>query len=223
MNSASYLLLFLVFTVNAAFAQQEISYDSTTDIHRFSFRGQQYDYRTDNQNNSYRTIGIKGSPFMFKNWQPGNIPTHRSNALQFPINYNILEDYVVVSLASGEKVIYPESFKIGDRTFIRLKNQYFEAIYSGQKRKLLRRYNARLDKVERNGYNENVKYDYEYSKSDDLFLEEPNGNTIPVKLNERNLLSKLPDATTARRIIKNHELNLRSERDVVSLLVKLEN
>ncbi len=222
MKPVSYPLIVLFFAVNAAFAQQEISYDSTADIHHFSFRGQQYDYRTDNQNNSYRTIGIKGSPFLFKEWQPGTLPTHRSNALKFPINYNILEDYVVVSMSSGEKTIYPESFNVGDRTFVRLKNQYFEAIYSGQKIKLLRRFNARLDKVERNGYNENVKYDYEYSKSDDLFLEESNGSIIPVKLNERNLLSKLPDAKAARQIIKNHDLNLRSERDLVSLLAKLE-
>ena len=222
MKPASHLFAILLFAVNTALAQQEISYDSTADVHHFSFRGQLYDYRTDSQNNSNRTIGIKGSPFLFKEWQPGILPTHRSNALKFPINYNIREDYVVVSMNSGEKIIYPESFIIGNRTFIRLKNQYFEAIYSGQKTKLLRRFNARLDKVERNGYNENVRYDYEYSKSDDLFLEEPNGNIIPVKLNERNLLSKLPDAQAARQIIKNHNLNLRSERDLVSLLAKLE-
>lgn len=222
MKPTSYLLVIFLFVVNISWAQQEVSYDSTTDIHRFSFRGQQYDYRTDNQNNSYRTVAIKGSPFLFQNWQPGTLPTHRSNALLFPLNYNIVEDYVVVSIGSGEKIIYPEAFNIGDRTFLRLKNQYFESLYSGKKTKLLRRYNARLDKVERNGYNENVKYDYEYSKSDDLFLQEPDGNIIPVKLNERNLLSKLPDAKAARQIIKNHDLNLRTERDVLTLLAKLE-
>ena len=223
MKPVSYLLMLLFFVSNSSWAQQEISYDSTNDVHHFSFRGQQYDYRTNNQNNSYHTVGIKGSPFLFENWQPGSVPTHRSNSLQFPLNYNIAKDYVVISMSSGEKIIYPESFNIGDRTFLRLKNQYFEAIYSGPKTKFLRRYNARLDKVERNGYNENVKYDYEYSKSEDLFLQEPNGNIIPVKLNERNLLSKLPDAKAARQIIKNHNLNLRNERDVVSLLAKLEN
>lgn len=122
MKPVSYLLAILLFVGNTSWAQQEISYDSTTDVHRFSFRGQQYDYRTDNQNNSYRTVGIKGSPFLFKNWQPGTLPTHRSNPLQFPLNYNIVEDYVVVSMTSGEKIIYPESFNIGDRTFVRLKN-----------------------------------------------------------------------------------------------------
>lgn len=216
------MLVVLAFAANVTFAQQEISYDSTTDIHRFSFRGQQYDYRTDNQNNSYLTIGIKGSPFLFKIWQSATLPTRRSEALRLPLNYNITEDYVVVSIGSSEKIIYPESFNIGERAFVRLKNQYFEVLYSGKMTKLLRRFNARLDKVERNGYNENVQYDYEYAKSDDLFLREPNGNIIPVKLNERNLLAKLPDAKAARLIIKNHDLNLRSERDVLTLLAKLE-
>ncbi|GHB80746.1 hypothetical protein [Persicitalea jodogahamensis] len=222
MRSATYLSVLLLFSITTAFGQQEISYDSTTDVHRFTFRGQQYDYRTDNQNNSYRTVGIKGSPFLFADWQSGTLPTHKGNALRFPLNYNMVEDYVVVSVDSVEKIIYPESFRIGDRLFVRLKNQYYEALYSGISTKLLRRYNARLDKVERNGYNENVSYDYEYFKSEDLFLQEPEGSIISVKLNERNLLSKLPDAKIASEIIKNHNLNLRSEQDVVALLTKLE-
>ncbi|WP_373515088.1 hypothetical protein [Persicitalea sp.] len=205
-----------------AWSQQEISYDSTTDVHRFAFRGQLYDYRADNQQSTYRTVAIKGSPFLFKDWQTSSLPTHRGDALHFPLNYNIMEDYVVVSMASAEKIIYPESFEIKDRIFIRLRNQYFEAVYTGRETKLLRRYNARLDKVERNGYNENVKYDYEYSKSEDLFLQESDGNIIPVKLNERNLLSKLPDAKTARQIIREHKLNLRREEDLLVLLTKLE-
>ena len=222
MKKISILFALLFVEANAAWAQQEISYDSTTDIHRFAFRGQLYDYRSDNQQSSYRTVAIKGSPFLFKKWQPGSLPTHRGKALDFPLNYNIVEDYVVVSVASGEKVVYPESFLVEDRTFVRIRNQYYEALYTGKKTKLLRRYNARLDQVERNGYNENIKYDYEYSKSEDLFLQGPDGDIIPIKLNERSLLAKLPDARTARRLIKEHRLNLRREEDVLLLLAKLD-
>ncbi len=222
MKPANYISVILLFVVNVSWAQQEISYDSTTDIHRFAFRGQLYDYSTNNQQSSYRTVAIKGSPFLFKDWQSATLPTRRGKALRFPLNYNIMEDYVVVSLGSGERIIYPESFNIGDRFFLRLNNQYFEVLYAGKKTKLLRRYNARLDQVERNGYNENVAYDYEYAKSDDLFLQEADDNVIAVKLRERNLLAKLPDAKAARKIIRHYDLNLRQEQDVVSLLAKLE-
>ncbi len=223
MKSVSYLFIVLLFSLKSAFGQQEVSYDSTTDVHRFVFRGQQYDYRTNNQNNSYHTIGIKGSPFLYSDWQSGILPTLKGKALELPLNYNIAEDYIVASVDSIEKIIYPASCIIGNDTFLRIKNQYFEALYSGNKIKLLRRYNARLDKVERNGYNENVKYDYEYFKSEDYFLQETEGNIVTVKLNERNLLSKLSDAKLARQIIKKHNLNLRSAQDVVVLLGKLDN
>lgn len=216
------LVFALLCIVHAASAQQEMSYDSTTDIHRFSIAGQLYDYRSDTRSNSFGTVSIKGSPFLFQKWQSSSVPTDQGNGLRFLLNYNITEDYVVISMGSVEKIVFPASFVIDDRTFLRSKNQYFEVLYSGKNIKLLRRYNARLDKVERNGYNENVKYDYEYAKSEDLFLQGLDGTPVPIKLHERNLLSKLPNPKAARLIIQNHELNLRTEADVIVLLAKLE-
>lgn len=215
------LVFALLGVVHATSAQQEMSYDSTTDIHLFSVVGQLYDYHSNTQNNSHGTVRIKGSPFLFQKWQRSSVPTDRGNGVQFLLNYNIMEDYVVVSMGSVERIVFPESFIIKDRTFFRLKNQYFEVLYSGKKIKLLRRYSARLDKVERNGYN-NLKYDFEYVKSEDLFLQDLDGTLVPIKLHERNLLSKLPNPKAARLIIKSHELNLRTEADVVMLLAKLE-
>ncbi|MBU1820205.1 MAG: hypothetical protein KKG00_01670, partial [Bacteroidetes bacterium] len=112
-------------------------------------------------------------------------------------------------------------FTIKDLTFVRLNNQYYQALYMG-KIKLLRRYKARLDKVERNGYNDNIKYDYEYSKNEELYLQQEDGTLTPVRLNERSLLSKLNDTNTARSIVRNKDLNLRVEKDVITLLVSLE-
>ena len=121
----------------------------------------------------------------------------------------------------GEKQIFPESFMINDLTFIRVKNQYYQALYMGTTN-LLRRYSARLDPVERNGYNENVEYDYEYSKNDDLFLLTSDGSLVPIKLNERSLLAKLSDRPGVRNIVQEQNLNLRSEKDVIALLAKLD-
>lgn len=202
-------------------AQQEIAYDSLTDVHRYAYRAELYDYRTNGQQNSYRTVAIKGSPFLFNNWQQGSIPFRNKRSLALPINYNILEDYVVVSLVDGEKQVYPESFTINDLTFVRVKNQYYQALYVG-KTKLLRRYTARLDRVERNGYNENIPYDYEYTKGDDLFLQLADGLLVPVKLNQRSLLAKLSDQPGVRNIVQKQNLNLRSEKDVIALLAKLD-
>lgn len=202
-------------------AQEEIAYDSLTDVHRYAYRAELYDYRTNGQQNSYRTVAIKGSPFLYKNWQQGSIPFRNKRSLALPLNYNILEDYVVVSLADGEKRVYPESFTINDLTFIRIKNYYYQALYAG-KTKLLRRYTARLDPVGRNGYNENIPYDYEYTKSDNLFLQSADGELVPVKLNQRSLLAKLSDQPGARNIVQEQNLNLRSEKDVIALLAKLD-
>lgn len=202
-------------------AQKEIAYDSVTDVHRYEYWSELYDYRTNGQQNSHRTVAIKGSPFLFNNWQKGSIPFRNKRSLALPINYNILEDYVVVSLVDGEKRVYPEAFTINDLTFVRIKNQYFQTLYVG-KTKLLRRYTARLDPVERNGYNENVPFDHEYSKGDDLFLQTADGSLIPIKLNPRSLLSKLSDQPGARNIVQEQNLNLRTEKDVIALLAKLD-
>jgi len=216
-----FMSLLVAWATTSAWAQKEIAYDSVTDIHRYEYRAELYDYRYNGQQNSYRTVAIKGTPFLYKNWQRGSIPYQNNRSLALPINYNILEDYVVISLVDGEKKVYPESFIVNDLTFVRLKNQYYQALYDG-KTKLLRRYTARLDPVGRNGYNENIQYDYEYTKGDDLFLQTADGSLIPVKLNERSLLSKLSDKSGARNIVQEQNLNLRSEKDVISLLVKLE-
>lgn len=214
-------IFFLAFITLAAFAQKEISYDSLTDIHQYQIQGQLYDYRIDNQQNSHRTVAIKGTAFLYNQWQNGTIPLQNNRRMNVPLNYNIIEDYLVIYLADEEKTVYPEVFTINDRTFIRINKQYFEALYLG-KNKLLRRHIARLDKVERNGYNENIRYDYEYSKNEDLFLQQDDGSLVAVKLNERSLLSKLPDYQTARTIVKNQNLNMRSEKDVITLLTSLE-
>jgi hypothetical protein len=213
--------LLIAWVTTSAWAQKEISYDSATDIHRYEYWSELYDYRTNGQQNSHRTIAIKGSPFLFKNWQQGSIPYRNKRSLALPINYNILEDHVVVSFVDGEKQVYPESFVINDLTFVRVKSQYYQVLYAGTT-KLLRRYTARLDPVERNGYNENVQYDYEYTKGDDLILQNADGSLIPVKLNERSLLSKLSDQPEARNIVQEQKLNLRSEKDVIALLAKLD-
>ncbi len=205
----------------SAWAQKEIAYDSVTDVHRYEYWSELYDYRTNGQQNSHRTVAIKGSPFLFKDWQKGSIPFRNKRSLSLPINYNILEDQVVVSLMDGEKLIYPESFVINDFIFVRVKNQYYQALYVGTTN-LLRRYTARLDQIERNGYNENVPYDYEYTKGDDLFLQYADGSLIPIKLNPRSLLSKLSNQPGAKNIVQEQNLNLHSEKDVIALLAKLE-
>ena len=183
------LILLLAGTAATVWAQEEIAYDSLTDVHRYAYRAELYDYRTNGQQNSYRTVAIKGSPFLYKNWQQGSIPLRNKRSLVLPINYNILEGYGTVSLVDGEKRVYPESFTINDLTFIRIKNYYYQALYVG-KTKLLRRYNA--------------------------------GQLVPVKLNQRSLLAKLSDQPGARNIVEEQNLNLRSEKDVIALLAKLD-
>jgi hypothetical protein len=213
--------MLIIGVTTSVWAQKEISYDSLTDIHRYEDWSPLYDYRTNGQQNSHRTVAIKGSPFLYKNWQPGSILFKNRRSLALPINYNALEDHVVVGFADGEKQVYPESFVINDLLFVRIRKQYFQALYDG-KIKLLRRYSARLDPVERNGYIENVQYDYEYSKNEDLFLLTFAGSLLPVKLNERSLLSKLSDQPEARTIVQEQKLNLCSEEDVIALLAKLD-
>jgi hypothetical protein len=218
---ALFSILFLAVVTIRAFPQTEIAYDSLTDIHQYSIRSQLYDYRSNNQQNSYHTVSIKGSAFLYNQWQMGTVPLQNNRSLTLPLNYNIMEDLVAIMLDGEQKEVYPEIFTILDKTFIRLHSQYYEALHLG-KVKLLRRYKARLDKVERNGYNEHIRYDFEYSKSEDLFLEQEDGTLTAVRFNERSLLSKLPDYKTARSIVRNQNLNLRSEKDVIMLLSSLE-
>ncbi|TDB61820.1 hypothetical protein [Arundinibacter roseus] len=217
-------LLFFVIVFTASqllYAQTEIAYDSTTDVHRYAIQAQLYDYRSNNEQNSYRTVSIKGSPFLYKSWQTGTIPLANNRSLTLPLNYNILEDYLFISMIDGEKQVFPETFTILDKTFVRINNQYYEAVYLGQT-KLLRKYRARLDAVEKNGYNEALKYDYEYIKSEDLYIQTARRALQPVKLTEKSLLSRLSHHPSARVIVREQNLNLRSEKDVVTLLSTLE-
>jgi hypothetical protein len=216
-----FLFLFLAMVTTRTHAQTEIAYDSLTDIHQYSFRAQQYDYSSNNQQNSYHTVAIKGTCFLFNGWQKGIVPLQNNRNLAVPLNYNVMEDHLVILVDGEQREVYPELFVIKDMTFIRINNQYYEALHQG-KTKLLRRYRARLDKVERNGYNDNIKYDYEYSKTEELYLQQEDGTLTPVRLNERSLLSKLNDTKTARSIVKSQNLNLRSEKDVITLLATLE-
>lgn len=213
-------LLFLSLLSSYALAQTEIAYDSVTDIHRYTYQAQLYDYRVNNEQNSYRTVAIKGSAYLYNKMQTGTVPLQNNRSITLPLNYNIMEDYLLVDVGEEKKQVYPESFTINDLTFVRINGQYYEALYLG-KTKLLRKYTARLDQVEKNGYNESIKYDYEYYKNQDLFLQLADGSIQPVRLREKSLLSKLHP--TAKGIIRQDNLDLRSEKDVIQLLSKLEN
>lgn len=218
MKIFAYLLSFLLLN-SFAQAQTEIAYDSLTDVHRYTYQAQLYDYRSNNQQNSYRTVSIKGTAYLYNKMQTGTMPLQNNRSITLQLNYNILEDYVLVEIGKEQKQVFPEYFTINDRSFLRINGQYYEALYLG-KTKLLRKYMARLDQIEKNGYNESIKYDYEYSKNNDLFLQLADGSLQPIKLREKSLLSKLHP--TAKGIIKEENLDVRSERDVIVLLSKLE-
>jgi hypothetical protein len=218
MKTFIYIVPFLLVSA-FSWAQTEIAYDSVTDIHRYTYQAQLYDYRANSEQNSYRTVSIKGTAFLCNKMQTGTVPLQNNRSITLQLNYNILEDYLLVDIGKDQKQVFPESFTINDQTFIRINGQYFEALYVG-KTKLLRKYLARLDKVERNGYNESIKYDYEYSKNQDLFLHLADGSLQPIRLREKSLLSKLHP--TAKGIIQKENLDLRSEKDIIVLLSKLE-
>ncbi|MBU1820754.1 MAG: hypothetical protein KKG00_04475, partial [Bacteroidetes bacterium] len=100
-------LLFLVIGTASAYGQTEISYDSLTDIHQYTYRAQLYDYNANNQQNSYRTVAIKGSAFLFNTWQNGTVPLQNNRSLKVSLNYNVMEDRPVILINEEQQEVFP--------------------------------------------------------------------------------------------------------------------
>ena len=218
------VLLLLLSGSRATLAQhtKEIAYDSLADIHYYNFIGQNYDYHRNSQDGGSHTVAIKGSAFLYNGWPKGYIQLDNGKQLYVYLNYDVMEDNLVVLWEGKETKVTPARFWINNREFTRIKNQYFELIHKG-KISLVKQHKARLDKTERNGYNDAVKHDFEYTNLEALMLHMENDDLVPIRLNEKYILSRLPDQQkTARAVVKDKNLNLRQLDHLVDLLQSLE-
>ncbi|HEV7350101.1 hypothetical protein [Telluribacter sp.] len=218
------LLLLLVVGLRDATAQRkkEIAYDSLSDIHYYTFIGQNYDYNRNTQEGGSHTVAIKGTAFLYNGWPKGHILLENGRKLPVYLNYNVMEDQLLVLWEGKETQVTPRRFWINKREFVQVRGQYLELIHEG-KINLLKQHKARLDEVQRNGYNDAIKYDFEYAKLETLMLHTETDELIPIRLNEKNIMSKLADQQqTARAVIKEKNLNLKQLDHLVDLLQSLD-
>jgi hypothetical protein len=202
--------------------RREIAYDSLSDIHYYSFVGQNYDYNRNSQEGGSHTVAIKGSGFLYNGWPKGYILMENGKKLHVYLNYNIMEDQLVVLWENKETPVTSPRFWINNREFVRAKGQYFEVLHGGRF-KLLKQHKARLEQVERNGYNDHIKYDFEYARMESLLLYSETDELVPIRLNEKSILSRLADRQTlAREVIKEKNLNLKQVDHLVHLLRSLD-
>ncbi|GAB2789151.1 hypothetical protein GCM10027275_37640 [Rhabdobacter roseus] len=219
---AGSLITFLVLVARIAAAQQEIAYDTLRDIHYYNIQSQNYDYRTNNHEGTQHTVAIKGSAFLYQGWQPGSITLDNGSTLPTELKFNLVENSLFLSLNGQELLTHPSQFSIKERDFVRIQHQYYEVLHRG-KVGLLKSHRARLEHIQKNGYNESLGYDFEYSRNESLYLIHDSGSLTPLKLGERKVLSSLRGHhQQARAVVRELNLNLRREADLKVLLTRLD-
>ena len=187
--------------------------------------------------------GVRGTPYLFNEWKPGNIYLTDSTFIKnVNIKYNIYtDDLLYLNSTSGDSLIINRSmiwqFEIIDdlsNDIILLKEMslkpgkknkkvFVRVIYDG-KSKLVLKYNKTFVRAHYKGaYAAGNKYD-EYTDDYQYYIMKNGNETTKIKLNKKSVTKVLSDREDKiQSYINEHRPNLNNEDGIVELLEYYDN
>jgi hypothetical protein len=182
--------------------------------------------------------GVRGTPYLFDEWNPGNIYLTDSTYIKnVNIKYNIYtDDLLYLNSTSGDSLIINRSmiwkFEIIDKPpddIILMKEMDFKpgktakkvfvrVIYDG-KSKLVLKYNKTFIKANYKGaYATGNKYD-EYIDDYQYYIIKSSNNPVKIKLNKKSVVKALSDKEDkVKAYLDGHSLKLNNEDDIAELI-----
>jgi len=190
-----------------------------------------------------RYEGVKGTPMIFRDWQPGVIHLKKkdSEPLEVKVNYNALEQQLLFKLPTGQMGVLPlgEVEKVTaqreDTTYLfkvypqsevegRRKDdlKFYEVLYEGDCT-FLKVVNKKFKRADyKHPYGPDRRADT-FLDLIDYYLKVEDGEYEKIKLKEKHILEALSDhAPQAEAITKENGWELEKETEVAALLQKIE-
>lgn len=184
--------------------------------------------------------GIKGSPYLYPNWQKGDLYLYPGKIIKnVRLKYNCYKDELHYldtvsrdSFTIEKKIVdhfvleNPDSKQQNEfkKVVISLKEdvsrqeKFVEDIYHGKNLLFKVRLKEYIKAGEKSANRVKVKDD-EFVNNDLLFLKKKNGNIYKLKSGQKDILNLLNDqAPILKKFIKGHKLNLKENDSLVKLL-----
>lgn len=179
---------------------------------------------------------IEGSPYLKNEFLPGKIYHKDENAGTFLIRYNIYNDVMEIKFEQNDiqELLVDPNLKtsIGTSRFMvyqyidDLNNPtkgYFEILSDGKRIDLLKKHHIKFSPgaPAKSSFHKPTNPEFKYS-SDYYFLFKDQDRPVKIKkLKESRILELLTDEKTAKDLIKNENLDISKERDLIKLVEEL--
>lgn len=182
--------------------------------------------------------GVKGTPYLYDEWKPGNIYLTDSTFIKdVKIKYNVYtDDLLYLNSTSGDSLIINRNmiwkFEITDTPSDDIvlmeemdlkpgktdKKGFVRLIYDGRT-KLILKYNKTFIRANYKGaYAAGNKYD-EYTDDYQYYIIKSTNTPVRIKLNKNSVVKALSDKEEkVRAYTGEHQLNLKNEDDVAELV-----
>ncbi len=179
--------------------------------------------------------GVKGSPFIFEDWQNGAVLQNDSILYKgLSLKYDAYKDELLyLNTRNNSPMVMAKnditSFTIAGSdissslVFVKVpydgKNVFMQLIYEGKKIDFLKQYIKMLREADYQGaYNADRPYD-EFVEGDSYFLRLKSGKMEKIKLNRNNIIKSFPDnQKELKSFVKQNDLKFDSEKDVIELI-----
>lgn len=193
-----------------------------------------YDYQGNNFEIPLESI--ERSPYLHEEFLRGKIYNGNENSGTFLIRYNIYKDVMEVKFEQNsiQEVILDPLIKVSINTsrfrvhnykdhYNNLVPGYFEIIEEGNQAELLLKHRVIFSPAElpKSGYHKPEKAEFEYSQDYYLFFNDDKNPVQIKKLKEKRVLDLLDEKTTAKKLIRENDLDLSKVEDLRELIREL--
>lgn len=179
--------------------------------------------------------GIKGSPFIFEDWQDGAVLQNDSILYKgLSLKYDAYKDELLyLNTRNNTPMVMDKnditSFTLAgsdissSKVFVKIpydgKKVFMQLIYEGKKIDFLKQYVKMLREADYQGaYNADRPYD-EFVEGDSYFLRLKSGEMEKIKLNRNNIIKSFPDKQQElKSYAKKNDMKLNNEQDVIKLI-----
>ena len=183
-----------------------------------------------------RYEGVKGTYYLVPMWLEGDLYGNAGKlvAHRVSIKYDALNKEVIQRNTGKDTIaVYPSAFTLYDQTksyqFVhrqgftttsgkKIANTYLQVLFA-KKMSFYKNFTKSLLAADyKQPYSDNRRYD-SFEEKIEYFLAKENGEMEQIKLNQKSILQNFIDQKKALEIyVKTHQLDLKREADVVSLL-----
>ena len=175
-----------------------------------------------------RYEGVKGHPYLFEAWKPGEFTTNTGiHYKQVKLKYDMYKDELSLQKSNSEVIVlfneYVASFTIESTPFVLVGNDdgnhFYQVLVPGNRQLLAKRKKQLLKANYQGAYSADRPYDEFIPGNSTYFLQDQDGNLTKIKGNAKSVAAALGISDKQiKSDIKEKKYDLKQESDLVELI-----